>query len=476
MTAVKSILTIFFLTALLFSQWDKYPTFPGYVDIMKQFETDYPDLCKIVEFGKSVEGRELFCARISDNVGIKEAEPAFLYSAAIHGDETAGYMSMLHLIDYLLSNYGTDARVTGLVDSVEIWINPLFNPDGMYGTKPSGANANGVDLDRNFPGPGAGPHPDGNEWQPETIAMMALADSNDFVMSANFHGGAEVVAYPFDAWTSDEHSHVDKEWWEVICRDYADTVHNHCASGYMSQMNDGVTNGGDWYVTHGSRMDYMNYFARCREITIEISNTKLLPESQLLTIWEYNYRSLLQYIEQVLYGIRGSVTDSLTGEAIRAKVFVENHDADSSWVYSHLPHGDYYRPIAEGTYSLTFSADGYLPKTVPDVTVENNAATVVNVTLAKDPSSISTINAMTPPFTLCTVNGMVTLYIRDSFNGELRFCLFDIAGRKIKEVRAVTGGNTVVLVDRRKRLSNGVYIARVYLGDQVPIKPFMITR
>ncbi|MCK4694266.1 MAG: hypothetical protein KAT74_00815, partial [Candidatus Cloacimonetes bacterium] len=184
--------------------WDYYPTYETYVDIMYQFAIDYPSFCIVENIGYSVEGREILFAKISNNVDIEENEPEFLYTSTMHGDETTGYVLMLHLIDYLLSNYGIDPQVTNLIDEVEVWINPLANPDGTYhGGNNSvwGAiryNVNGVDLNRNFPDPEDGPHPDGNEWQPETIVMMNLADEHNFVLSANFHSGEEVVNYPWD--------------------------------------------------------------------------------------------------------------------------------------------------------------------------------------------------------------------------------------------------------------------------------------
>ena len=66
----------------------------------------------------------------------------------------------------------------------------------------------------------------------------------------------------------------------------------------MSDYDNGITNGYAWYEVNGGRQDYMNYFRHCREVTIEISNTKLLPASQLVAHWNYNYRSLLNYIDQ----------------------------------------------------------------------------------------------------------------------------------------------------------------------------------
>ena len=82
--------------------WNYYPTYQGYLDIMAQFESAYPDLCKIYTIATLSSGRKIQLARISDNVGVEEDEPEFLYTSSIHGDETTGYILMLHLIDYLL--------------------------------------------------------------------------------------------------------------------------------------------------------------------------------------------------------------------------------------------------------------------------------------------------------------------------------------------------------------------------------------
>jgi len=50
-----------------------------------------------------------------------------MYTSSMHGDELTGYVLMLRLIDSLLSTYGTNPRVTNLVNNFEIWINPLAN-------------------------------------------------------------------------------------------------------------------------------------------------------------------------------------------------------------------------------------------------------------------------------------------------------------------------------------------------------------
>ena len=365
-------------------EWNYYPTYEAYENLMFQFAADHPDICKIETLGTLLSGRKILAAKISDNINVDEDEPEFMYVSSIHGDETTGYPSMLHLIDYLLTNYGTNQRVTNMVNNMEIYINPLANPDGTYhggNSSVNGAtryNANSVDLNRNFPDPQNGPHPDGESWQPENVISMNFASTHHINMSANFHGGFEVVNYPWDTWPR---LHADNNWWDYVSREYADTVHLHSPLGYLTEMDNGVTNGYAWYEIDGGRQDYMTYFQHDRECTIELSYTKLIPASQLLNFWNYNYRSFLNYMEQSLYGVRGIVTDSATGEPLHAKVLIIGHDIDSSQVYANLPVGDYHRLIKAGQYSFTFSAPGYNTKTINNVTVTDKNTTWLNVQL-----------------------------------------------------------------------------------------------
>ncbi len=366
------------------NSWDYYPTYQQYVDLMNGFANDYPNLCELVNIGQTVEGRDLLFIHINDSLGVDQNEPEFMYTATMHGDETTPYVLMLHLIDYLLSNYGTDDKVTNLVNNIDIWINPLANPDGTYAGGNNtvyGAtreNGNGIDLNRNYPDPEDGPHPDGNEYQPETVAFMNLAEDRDFVLSCNMHTGAEVANYPWDTWSQ---LHADDDWWVYVCREYADTVHAHSPAGYFTDLDNGITNGYAWYSIAGGRQDYMNYFQNCREFTLELSETKMPSPALMPDYWEYNYRSFLNYMEQSLYGVRGIVTNKYNGHAVKAKVFAEAHDYDNSYVYSSLPVGNYHRPVKTGTYDLTFSAFGYYPQTIYNVTATDRQTTWLNVQL-----------------------------------------------------------------------------------------------
>jgi hypothetical protein len=375
----------------LWAQWNKYPTYNEYIAMMEKFQADYPDLCKIEEFGESVQGKKLLAAKISDSVSLKETEPEFLYTSTIHGNELVGYVLSLRLIDYLLSNYRKDVFVTRLVDSIEIWICPLLNPDGTYyggDNIINGArryNSNGKDLNRNFykiPGAGNSESP-----EKETSELYSFLKNHNFVMGAHFLADIECALYP---WQAVNRKHPDQEWFQYVSKNYADTAQANSPPGYFEYAGGtGFGNGYSEYIPRtGTISDYLLYYQHCRSIEIWLSNIKNPPADSLPDYWEYNYRSVLHYMEQALFGMRGVVTDSSSGRALRAKVYIENHDVfgDSSWVYSDTSFnaGNFHRLIFEGVYTITFSVPDYDQKTFTDVPVTNNRATVLNVKLNYD--------------------------------------------------------------------------------------------
>jgi len=365
------------------NNWDYYPTYNQYVDMMYAFADSFPNICKVHSLGTLNSGREILIVNISDNVGQKENEPSFLYTSSMHGDELTGYVLMLRFIDDILNNYNTNNRITYLVNEIDIWINPLANPDGAYAGGNSNvwgatrSNANFIDLNRNFPDPQDGPHPDGNPWQEETLIFMGLSDTINFNLSSNLHTGSVVANYPWDTWSQ---LTADDSWWQHVCNEYADTCQFYGTGNYFTNYNDGIINGYDWYEVDGGRQDYMNYYKHCREFTLELSNDKTPNPQELPSFWNATHPSFYNYMEQSLYGLRGIITDSVTGLPIKARVEIANHDVDSSHVYSSLPIGNYHRYIYQGNYSFTFSKSGYHSKTI-NASILNNNTTYLNVQL-----------------------------------------------------------------------------------------------
>ena len=177
------------------SNWNRYPTYSVYVEMMQGWADDFPNLCRLDTIGTSVNGRLILSLEITahpENPNL----PEFLYSSTIHGDEITGYVMMLRLIDTLLHGYGNNAQYTDLINRTLICINPLANPDGTYysgDTTVQGSrrnNANNIDLNRNYPNPFGSSKA---ALQQENAAMIAYFDRHNFRLSANLHGGSEVM-------------------------------------------------------------------------------------------------------------------------------------------------------------------------------------------------------------------------------------------------------------------------------------------
>jgi len=441
--------------------WDQYLTYTDYVARMYQFATDYPDICQVFSIGQTVEGRELLVARISDNIDQQEEEPQFLYTGQIHGDELATSILLLRLIDELTSAYGANAQITRLVNNVDIWINPMANPDGTYAggnNTVNGAtryNANAIDLNRNFPDPQDGQHPDGNAWQAETQLFMQLAENQHFVMSANTHGGTTVVNYPWDTWYT---RHADDDWWQLVSHEYADTAQYYSPAGYMENFDDGITNGYDWYTVSGGRQDYMNYFHHCREFIVEQSVQKMLPAADLPAYWEYNRQAMLNYLEQITFGFSGQITDAETGNPISgAKIEIAGHDNNQSFVLTNS-NGYYYRPIKSGTYNLTFSADGYLPKTKYNQTISDYESVVVSTSLQKDTAGLDENNAYQIHIQNPVQAGILSISTAIPVQ---ELSIYNLMGQKVFQQNV----NNTRIASNIAFLNRGIYIVQLKFGN-----------
>jgi len=411
--------------------WQSYPTYTQYLTIMQTFAATYPAICRLDTIGMSINGKYVLAVKISDNVSVSENEPKVFYSSSIHGDEIGGYVLMLHLIDYLLSNYSTSSRVKNMADNLEIWINPLANPDGTYNngnsiSSPTRYNANGYDLNRNFPDP--------NDPtivpQKEVLDMMKFMKKNKFTMSVNFHAGEEVVNYPWDMWLYTLHA--DNAWFNSISRAYADTVHKYCPAGYLTFEDNGVTRGAVWYVIYGGRQDYMTYELHGREVTIELDYTKETPAADLDPLWQYNWRSLLGYAENALYGIHGFTKDAHTGNPVPAKIFITGHDTDRSEAFSDTISGSYIRLLAPGLWNLTFSATGYKDTTVTNVQVLAGQRTDLNVNMK---STITNIDITEPQFPVLFPNPAsdhIYAKLSEKLNGKINIMIINQTGSVVK--------------------------------------------
>jgi len=177
---------------------------------LDQMQAQHPNLAEVFTYGQSwqklqnpLTGYDLKGIVLTNRVNRVINKPVFMIQAAIHARELVPAELATRFINYLLSNYGTDADATWLLDEHKIFIIPIYNPDGrkiaetgalkrknMNSTTGGCSQTNsGIDLNRNYSfswGVVNMPTdpPCGETWpgliaasEPETMADQALINS-----------------------------------------------------------------------------------------------------------------------------------------------------------------------------------------------------------------------------------------------------------------------------------------------------------
>jgi len=361
-------------------QWNRYPTYQVYRQMMRQWAGDYPSVASLVEVGKSAGGREILGLRITAP-GDTTLRTPVLISSSIHGNETTGYLLSLRLIDSLCkADYNTGSR---LLSRCVIYVVPLLNPDGTYRLGDSTVrgftreNANNVDLNRNFPG---GSH---TEREPETQSVINLCNSRRFAFSISLHGGDEVVNYPWDSYMRGDMSLPDLQWWRTISERYVATCRKLNDRYLRSVCDEGHVYGSDWYRVDGGMQDWQYSAMRCRETTLELSNTKTIYPENLDYYWNLTREAITDFLGNAAVGFCGRITD-LDGNPIEdATVLIEGHDENCSSVITRKD-GSYFRPtLPDQRLEVCVVANGYVSQCM-SISTEEDTMEELNFSLMRN--------------------------------------------------------------------------------------------
>ena len=214
-----------------------YSTYAEMETALTSLATAYSDIAELSSMGTSIEGRTIYVLKISDNVALSEGEPEVLYMGNHHARELMSVDVPLKFAEYLLTNYGIIPEVTDMVDSREIYIAPMINPDGHVYVEQNHSDPDpnqwwrknrrdnldlsfGVDLNRNygyqwgFDDVGSSPDPSNITYrgtsgfsEPETQAVRNFCENHTFILAFSYHSYGELLLYPwaYDALYTDDH-------------------------------------------------------------------------------------------------------------------------------------------------------------------------------------------------------------------------------------------------------------------------------
>jgi len=279
----------------------------------------------------------------------------------MHGDELVGRNLVINLMEYLCHFYLKSEEVNAIVDSIELYILPSLNPDGLEKSlvsKNQRENSHMIDLNRDFPDP----------WrkstlkiEPETQSIINWTNETHFVLSANFHGGAIVANYPWDGKPPKGKSNPpDIKTFEYLARAYSKS-HSKMFGGKNCDDGDifpeGITQGYKWYPLSGGMQDFNYVFRQTFELTIEVSCAKHPPENQLEDFWNENKASLFQFARAALVGVFGVVLDEDGIPIQNAEINVSG----INFTVTTNEAGHYWRLLAPGNvYNVSISYQGQL--------------------------------------------------------------------------------------------------------------------
>jgi hypothetical protein len=382
------------------------PDYPDLATIYQQMEdtaSDYSSICKMIDITETYnveptyEGRHLYALKISDNVNVDEDEPAFLMVSCHHCREIVTPVLALYAIEQLTSEYGSDPQITSLVDQYEIWISPMWNPDGYdYVFNVDNMwrknrryfpefNSYGVDLNRNYPfgwnAPGSGSTDPFSETykgpspasEAETQTMIAFSNDRHFCKVIDYHSyGREVLygycslSHPFTMFFHNEAVKISAE------AGYGGSIRPPSADGEEYQ----------WQIAmHGA-------YAYLMETHTQFQPSYTSAQAEAVQIWP----STLYLLERPL-SLSGHVCDAHTGDPLCATINLSgitfpNGEQYTSWG----SYGRYQMILPPGEYDVEFSAPGYITQVHP-ITVTLDSAEVLDVALQfpNDPPGAPTI-------------------------------------------------------------------------------------
>jgi hypothetical protein len=216
-----------------------YYNFAEMVVAMDNLVAAYPSVVRKFSLGKSVENRDIWCIKISDNVAMDESEPEVFYSGLQHAREAITGTSLIFFMQYLTENYASDTKVQSIINNREIFIVPCVNPDGYVQNQtsnPTGgglwrknkSGVDGTDLNRNYSvdwgrsgGGSSDPYND-TYWgtaafsEPETQAMKSFITSRNFVIAIDQHCYGPYYSLPFGFSTPYILSTADQNFYSYI--------------------------------------------------------------------------------------------------------------------------------------------------------------------------------------------------------------------------------------------------------------------
>lgn len=275
---------------------DPKPSYLNYkktVAKMKEWAREAPELSEVFSYGKSSDGEELYCIKLSNKrVGKTAERPRVLITACIHGNEPLAASTVMWYIGAMLDQYGKENEFTALMDSREVYFVPVVSPDSY----PNSRFVDGVDPNRNFP---TASNP-GVKSAPPVAALQELFMSVKPAAVISGHTWGRVYLVPPGDRMENSPRHEDYE--RVVGKMAKLSGYRWMRACDMYKKNGGLNNPPvktiagvpiygsevDWYERHGSF-----------SVVMEFGTHQRVPSDQDIRVeFEHTFRAFLHFLRE----------------------------------------------------------------------------------------------------------------------------------------------------------------------------------
>jgi len=488
----------------------RYWRYDQVIGQFQQWQERYPLIFHMEVIATTeIGGEPIWGARISDHAAIREPEPTLIFHAAQHSNEPNGTGAVMIMMNRLLSGYGSDARITSLVDGMQIWFIPIVNVDGHRMVFDGALNWNlwrknkrdnnndqqytcpqdGVDLNRNwdFRWDQQADSSQSSQYYrgPAPFSESEVVAMRDFILRENplivmdFHSPFQNSSGNVIYWTWSTSSGLgpDQPFFEPIAQEVATRTQSEVDTIWYRESPGSMTLSKEQNWVYANTGDCV--------FLMEISSAGFWRDETVDSVAVRAARGSNYLLDRAFDGpgLNGTVVDAVNGRPLAATVEVQ--EAYDQMVGSHRTdpaYGTYWRLLTPGTYTVTASARGYY-KREGSIGVGSSGWTTVTLRMvpldAADASGgAGGDGAVAGPRILWTENparGTADVHFRVLGTGSpVRLDLLDASGRCVRtlaEGRYAAGYHEVALRD----VASGVYLIRLQ-ADGRTITRKVVTR
>ncbi len=265
-------------------------------ETLRRLAAENPEEVSLFSIGRTIEGREIWCLRLNpaEKGEAPSARPAAFFMGNHHGREHLSNEVALGLAEYLLANKSSP-EVSKYLDTLDIYIAPMTNPDGAEydiaagkyrwhrkNTRVNPDKSLGVDLNRNYDSlwcqAGASHYPGADTYcgpyafsEPETLAIKKFVeDRANLKTLMSYHSYSSLILYPWAGKDTPVEAGRDRKVFETMAKAMG------ALTGYRPQQ------ASDLYVATGDTMDWAYSSKGIFSFTTELEGTTFYPGAAMI--------------------------------------------------------------------------------------------------------------------------------------------------------------------------------------------------